>query len=434
MKYEIVLGLEIHIQLKTSQKMFCTCKNDPFYSAPNSNVCPVCLGLPGAMPVPNIDAIQKAQKVAYALGSKLSNQIIFERKNYFYPDLPKGFQLTSPHYPISVGGSLDMTDVKSGLQISFREIHIEEDTAKSHHDKTNTYIDFNKSGVPLLEIVTEPDFRNVEDGVLFCKEVQLIAQYLDCSDADMEKGNMRLEANLSLRPFGESKLPDYRVELKNINSFTFMKKALEYEIKRQEEALEKGEKLYQETRGYDERTGKTFIQRSKEEPNDYRYFPEPDIPPIEFTDIEIAGIKNGIKETPSKLRKKIKELGIPDSYSSIIVSNKSYLDKITKLIVEFKYDPKKATTLCIDSKEYHNKTAQEINEIEKGKQNNKISDENELIKFIQKVLEDNPESVKDYKSGKQNALQFLIGQVMRISKGNADPTILRTLLQKELNN
>src|SRR3989344_1933742 len=288
MKYELVLGLEIHLQLNTKAKMFCSCKNEPFGSKPNTHVCPICLGLPGAMPVPNKEAIEKAQIMAQTLGSNLREEIIFERKNYFYPDLPKAFQLTTPHYPVSESGTFKWTHLNERKEISWREIHLEEDTAKSMHKDGKTWIDFNKSGVPLLEMVTEPDFRSADQAVQFAKEMQWYARYLNVSDADMEKGQMRLEANISLQEIrnpnieirNKSNLPNYRVELKNINSFAFMKKALEAEVKRQSEALRNGEILTQETRGYNESKKTTFLQREKEEAHDYRYFPEPDIPVV----------------------------------------------------------------------------------------------------------------------------------------------------------
>ena len=303
-KYVLVLGLEIHLQLNAEMKMFCSCKNDPFHGPANTYVCPVCLGLPGALPVPNKDALEKARIMASILGSELQDEILFERKNYFYPDLSKGYQITTPHYPIGMGGVYTFLFAEQNSKnhvIRWREIHLEEDTAKSTHKDGKTWIDFNKSGVPLLELVTEPDFSSIDQAVAFAKEIQMFARYAGISDADMEKGQMRLEANISLGKLKtqnlklktethelalEKDLPDYRVELKNINSFTFMKKALEAELKRQTEVLDRGERLIQETRGYNEDTKETVSQREKEEAHDYRYFPEPDIPPIRIQNSE----------------------------------------------------------------------------------------------------------------------------------------------------
>lgn len=433
-KYEIVLGMEIHMQLGTEMKMFCSCKSDPFYSDPNKNVCPTCLGLPGAMPQANLSAIQLAQKMAFALGGKLNNEIIFERKNYFYPDLPKAFQLTCPHYPISTSGQIDLSYHGISYPIRWREIHLEEDTAKSSHSDM-TYIDFNKSGVPLLEMVTEPDFKSIDDAVTFCKEIQLIARALGISGADMEKGQMRLEANISVRKKGETALPNYRVELKNINSFGFMKKALEHELRRQVEELEKGNELFQETRGFDENKKKTFVQRSKEEANDYRYFPEPDIPPCRFTDEDLQGITTSVESVklPSQLRDELAKKNLKPNYIEILVNDCIWSDgrkfeAYSDLVSKFEFDSVKAATLIIDSIEYRESTAQQIAESEKKKQSEKISDTSELEKIVEGVISEHQKVVDDYKGGKENALQFLVGQIMKESRGKADVKIAREIL------
>lgn len=430
-KYEIVLGMEVHMQLNSEMKMFCSCKNDPFFSEPNVNVCPTCLGLPGAMPVANKDAIESAQKMAIALGGNLSREIIFERKNYFYPDLPKSFQITCPHYPISVGGEFDLSYFGIESQIKWREIHLEEDTGKSiHEDKT--YLDFNKSGVPLLEMVTEPDFHSIEHAVIFCKEIQLIARKLKVSNADMEKGQMRLEANISVRRIGDTNLPSYRVELKNINSFGFMRKALSYEYRRQAEALENGEKLHQETRGFDELKQSTFVQRSKEEANDYRYFPEPDIPPVIFSESDIEQITTLLPELPSEIRLRLDQLDIPKNYIDILVDDDGRLNKLQELISIFNIEPKKAAVLCIEYPQNIEKSAKQIADEENSKNSEKISDVGVIEEVVKKVLESNQPNVELYKSGKATVLQFLIGQVMREMKGKADAKIVNDLMRKEL--
>lgn len=430
-KYEIVLGMEVHMQLNSEMKMFCSCKNDPFFSEPNVNVCPTCLGLPGAMPVANKDAIESAQKMAIALGGNLSREIIFERKNYFYPDLPKSFQITCPHYPISMGGEFDLSYFGIESQIKWREIHLEEDTGKSiHEDKT--YLDFNKSGVPLLEMVTEPDFHSIEHAVIFCKEIQLIARKLKVSNADMEKGQMRLEANISVRRIGDTNLPSYRVELKNINSFGFMRKALSYEYRRQAEALENGEKLHQETRGFDELKQSTFVQRSKEEANDYRYFPEPDIPPVIFSESDIEQITTLLPELPSEIRLRLDQLDIPKNYIDILVDDDGRLNKLQELISIFNIEPKKAAVLCIEYPQNIEKSAKQIADEENSKNSEKISDVGVIEEVVKKVLESNQPNVELYKSGKATVLQFLIGQVMREMKGKADAKIVNDLMRKEL--
>lgn len=432
-KYELVLGMEIHMQLSTERKMFCKCKNDSFDSEPNVNVCPVCLGLPGAMPVPNFDAIKKSQLMAFALGSKLNSRVIFERKNYFYPDLPKGFQLTCPHYPISTGGEMDLSHLGLTGPFRWREIHLEEDTGKSMHtDKT--YLDFNKSGVPLLEMVTEPDFTSIDDAVVFCTEIQSIAKTLKISDADMEKGKLRLEANISVRLIGQVGLPNYRVELKNINSFKFMKKALSYEFARQIQELENGKTLYQETRGFNEAKNETFVQRSKEEANDYRYFPEPDIPPIEFTEAELDEISTIELNLPKDKFKTLMDLGVPNNYINILVAEETLFKNVIALIKEYKYDPKKAVSIYIDKPSNRNLTPVEIVNAEKQNADNKITDVSKIEEIIATILAENPKAILDYKDGKENALQFLIGQVMRNSKGMVDVATAKEILLTKIQN
>ena len=421
--YSMVLGLEIHMQLNTETKMFCGCKNDPFFSKPNTNVCPVCLGLPGAMPVPNLEAIKSAQMFSHALGSKLQEKIIYERKNYFYPDLPKGFQLTCPHNPIAIGGSL--------FGINIREIHLEEDTAKSIHTDDLTLIDFNKSGVPLLEIVTEPDFNNIDQAVSFCKEIQLIAKYLKVSEADMEKGNMRLEANISVRKLDQKELPSYRVEMKNINSFSFMKKALQYELRRQIAALMNDETLVQETRGFNEVTSKTFSQRSKEEANDYRYFPEPDIPVIEVSQKWMDEITMRDVLLPSELRKQLKEKGLNNQYILRLVSDFSLYEKYLA-VLDFGYSPSESANFVINILEYKEKSPSEIDEIVKSNRASKLSDESVILPIVKTVIDQNPKVVSDYKAGNASALQFLIGQVMRATRGKADAKIVAIILNNLL--
>src|SRR3989344_2244559 len=435
MKYELVLGLEIHLQLNTKAKMFCSCKNEPFGSKPNTHVCPICLGLPGAMPVPNKEAIEKAQIMAQTLGSNLREEIIFERKNYFYPDLPKAFQLTTPHYPVSESGTFKWTHLNEKKEISWREIHIEEDTAKSMHKNEKTWIDFNKSVVPLLEMVTEPDFKTIEDAVLFAKEVQKIAREIKASEADMEKGHMRLEANVSLRKKGQKGLPSYRVEIKNINSFTFMKNALSVEVERQTQALDKGETLYQETRGYNEDKKITFSQRSKEEAHDYRYFPEPDIPPIRFSKIEIKKMGENSFMLPEIKKEMLVKANIAVGNETIISSNpKMYnfsseaLDQakgtiisgatITSMIVN-----KKVDINVVSPKEFVETLVKEKESI--------VTDDSQLSIWVDQAIADNPKAIDDIKKGKMAAIGVLIGSVMKYSKGTADVKKVHDLLQKK---
>ncbi|OGC51247.1 hypothetical protein A2982_04060 [candidate division WWE3 bacterium RIFCSPLOWO2_01_FULL_39_13] len=438
MEYEFVLGLEVHLQLNTKTKIFCWCKNDPFYAKePNINVCPVCLGLPGALPVLNKEAVNKSQQMAAALNSEVQGKIIFERKNYFYPDLPKGYQITCPHYPIGKAGAVDLTyfyDDKSSEKnhiIRLREVHLEEDTAKSMHKNDKTYIDFNKSGVPLLEIVSEPDIRSVDDAVEFCKEIQRIARTLEVSEADMEKGNMRLEANVSVRVKGDTKLPDYRVELKNINSYGFMKKAVSYELRRQVLVLENGEKLHQETRGFNESTGETFVQRSKEEADDYRYFPEPDIPPFEFDLGETRNITTLLPELPKKMRADLQKDGLNTQYVNILLEN-SELRRKYKELISAGYSSSESAKCVINVSKYKGLSADKIINEEKSKSSSLLESDNDLSPIIDAVLKENPEAVEDVKKGNENAIKFLIGNVMRRTSGKADPRKTSKLIRKKL--
>src|SRR3989344_4118089 len=328
MKYTPVIGLEVHIELSTKSKMFCNCSADYFTKEPNTHTCPVCLGLPGAMPAANKKAIEFAQLFGLALNCELSAFVKFDRKNYFYPDLAKGFQISQYDLPFSKKGFIEIETGSGKKKIGITRAHLEEDTGKLTHTKVNTkevtLIDFNRSGVPLLEIVTEQDMTASQEAKNYAQKLQQIARYLQVSDADMEKGSMRIEPNVSLRK--ESKtLPNYKVELKNINSFKFAEKAIKYEIKRQSEILNSGETPKQETRGWDEKGQKTVSQRSKEEAHDYRYFPEPDLPPLSFASAYIKMIKVKLPELPHvKLERFTQQHGL-SLYDAQILTRDKYL-------------------------------------------------------------------------------------------------------------
>ena len=321
-KYLPVIGLEIHVELKTLSKMFCQCSGDYFGKSPNSQVCPVCLGLPGALPVPNKKAVEWTILLGKALNCQINSLSKFDRKHYFYPDLPKGYQISQYDEPLAKQGKFSK---KKAVRIN--RVHLEEDTGKLIHQGNDTLIDFNRSGVPLVEIVTEPDFDNVDDVIRFLQELQVIIRYLDVSDADMEKGTMRLEPNISIKHLAcnikqDNKLPNYKVEIKNINSFRFVKQAIEYEIKRQTALLENNKTPKQETRGFDEKMQITFPQRSKEEAHDYRYFPEPDIPPLHFSDEYLNKIFKEIPELPAeKVKRYIKQYQLKEEDAFRITRN-----------------------------------------------------------------------------------------------------------------
>ena len=306
MAYIPTIGLEIHAELKTSSKMFCSCKNDPDEKKPNVNVCPICLGHPGTLPVINRDAVLKVLRLGAALDAKLADESRFDRKNYFYPDLPKGYQISQYQFPLVKKGVLE---IPTGSKIRITRVHLEEDAARTVHDERgSSLIDYNRAGVPLMELVTEPDLSTAKNSREFAEELQIILKYLGISDADMEKGQMRVEANVSVSP--ELNVLGTKVEVKNINSFRAVEKAIDFEIKRQSELLDGGEKVKQETRGWDDVQNITRSQRSKEEAHDYRYFPEPDLPPLDLREIpefNLEALKSNLPELPGQKRIRLKK-------------------------------------------------------------------------------------------------------------------------------
>lgn len=479
MKYITTIGLEVHAELKTRTKMFCNSKNDPDEDRPNVNICPVCMGHPGTLPVINKEAVKHVIKLGIALEGEIANFTEFDRKNYFYPDIPKAYQISQYKHPLVSGGVLN------GIQVT--RVHLEEDTARSTHDTgPESLVDFNRAGVPLMELVTEPVIHSAEDASKFARELQLTLQYLGISNANMEKGEMRVEANISVAPessegSGKSAKFGTKVEVKNLNSFRSVERAIAYEVERHIECLEKGEKIIQETRGWDEVKEVTFSQRLKEESHDYRYFPDPDLPKIYISEIpELAPetIKKELPELPWVRRERFqKEFGLRAEDAEVYVRNKSwgdYFETVAEKLVgdktlvamlsnytnsdlnalvknnpsrwsEEKIDPQAFTDLIsmTSKNEISSRGAKDILKVlfEKGGQPKKIADELGLIQksdaasllpIVKKVIENNSSVVEDYKKGKQAALQFLLGQAMKESRGSGNPEVLKEMLAKEI--
>lgn len=433
--YKPVIGLEVHVGLGTNSKMFCRCPADHFAKKPNTQVCPICLGLPGALPYPNKKAIKDTIRFGYALDCKINEYAKFDRKHYFYPDLPNSFQISQYDTPFCFDG----TWVKNGKKVGIRRIHLEEDTGKLVHEKVGgkdvTLVDFNRSGVPLVEMVTEPDFDNSEEVVSFLREIQLIVRYLGISTADMEKGSMRLEANVSLSKGGE--LPDYKVELKNINSFRFLEKAVESEIKRQKDLLDKGKKIKQETRGFDEDKDVTFTQRVKEKEQDYRYFPEPNIPPMRFRKEEIEKLRDTLPELPDEKSKRYQEIfGIPENYIEIFIqdiSRAEYFEKAVELGKSHGIDTATIADSIINNKldSKHTEPAglvKKLVEVTKKE----YAPLKEVRDVVKKVLRGEKSAVKDYLAGRTQVIGFLIGKTQEQLKGEGNPIMIKEELKKAL--
>ena len=440
--YHPVIGLEVHIELKTKSKMFCGCKNDPFFAPkPNIYTCPVCLGLPGALPVPNRTAIEWCVKLGLALHCSVPEMSKFDRKNYFYPDLPKGYQISQYDQPLCAYGWVLIGERKIGIC----RVHQEEDTGKLHHElvdgKKMTLVDFNRSGVPLVEIVTDPDFRTIDEVDQYLKKLRRVIRYLDISNADLEKGSMRLEPSISLQKDGEKTLPGYRVELKNINSFRFVRQAIEFEIERQAEIIASGKTPVQQTRGWDSIRKETFAQRSKEDAQDYRYFPEPDIPPMRWEKSKIAEIQSHIGELPDAKIDRFQEVyGVSLSDSELLTETKERADyfeacvALTKTTKEFSSIQPKiiANTLINRSIDFNvTKPRDLLMSLSQEKADNAV-DSSIIQKTVTDVLSANPKAVLDYKSGKTTVLMFLVGQVKKALRGKGDAKLIETVLKEAL--
>lgn len=431
-KFIAIIGLEVHIELSTKSKMFCGCPADHFAKAPNTQVCPVCLGLPGALPYANREAVIDTIKFGLAFGSKIANFSKFDRKHYFYPDLPKSYQISQYDLPLCVGGMFEDKRIT--------RVHLEEDTGKLVHEtidgEKSSLIDFNRSSVPLMEMVTEPDFHDTASIIRFLKEVQIVARYLKISNADMEKGSMRLEANISLSPDG--KLPNYKVELKNINSFKFLEKAINAEIKRQEEELGSGRAIEPQTRGYDEVKQTTYLQRSKEDAKDYRYFPEPDLPPMRFTDEEIEKIRKSLPELPAERRKRFtEEYNLPKDYVEILISDPAradYFETSVNLGKDSNMSSKMIADLMINKKmdAGFDEPAGFIRKIV-GLSKVEYASDDDTETAVSEVIVEQAKAVKDYKNGKGEVVGFLMGMVQKQLKGKGNPSLVREKLLNRLN-
>ena len=528
-KYEPTIGMEIHVELATKSKMFCGCKNGMgLEKKPNKNICPVCTGQPGATPVPNEQAIEFTAQAGLALQCTITPESKFDRKNYFYPDLPKGYQISQYDLPICRDGFIKIRVRKKGekrgdnqaktysKKIRIHRIHLEEDTAKLTHQPGGgkSLVDFNRSGVPLMELVSEPDLTSSTEAKKFCEDLQLLFRYINISPADMEKGQMRCEANISLHKEGKDILSGTKVELKNINSFKAIEKGIEYEIERQTEMLDNGESVAQETRGWDENKGETFSQRKKENADDYRYFPDPDLQPFTFEPKYLRKLMDKLPELPRERRLRLQEEYdlLPENIEVLVVNKElgSYFeqvaseltawveaeainkngkadrilshDPLTKVFIPSPLISEKTKTkvyrlansyiithlhkIMGDNKikiknlkitaenfaelikmvhlgEINSSVAQTILEemfktggdpshIAEEKDLRQVSDSGELKNIVSKVLADNPSAVEDFKAGKENAIKFLMGQVMSATKGKANPPMVMEMLKKKM--
>lgn len=438
-KYHLVCGMEVHAELKTNSKMFCGCKNDPFGAEkPNIHTCPVCLGMPGALPVANKKAIEWTIKLGLALNCKINLFSKFDRKNYFYPDLPKAYQISQYDIPFCYGGLIDTSEGP----IRITRIHLEEDTGKLLHKEINgkdlSLIDYNRSSVPLIEIVTEPDIKSAKQAEEYGRALRDIIRYLDIGNCDMEQGGMRLEANISLRENGQEGLPNYKTEVKNINSFKFARQAIEFEMERQEEILEEGNTPIQETRGWNAKKSVTFSQRTKEDAEDYRYFPDPDLPPIRFTKEQIEKIGSEIPTLPAVLIKEWKDnYGVEERFSLLLFSSPIEAKWLEELFTLAKKEGLKANKLAgaMVNKNvkysYDDKPETIISSFSKLNKTDDVSDE-ELITVITTVIDANSDAASRYKDGQTQLINFFFGQTMKALGKKVDGGQLRKLLTQQL--
>jgi aspartyl-tRNA(Asn)/glutamyl-tRNA(Gln) amidotransferase subunit B len=474
MIYEVVIGVEVHAQLRTQSKMFCGCATT-FGLPPNSHTCPVCLGLPGSLPVINRAAVEMAVRAGLALNCTIAANNRFARKNYFYPDLPKGYQISQYEAPICERGWIEIAVGDQKKRVRIRRAHLEEDAGKNVHDTgtAGSRVDLNRAGTPLLEIVTEPDMRSADEVVAYLKSLRDILMYLEVCDGNMEEGSFRCEPNLSLRPLGQKEFGT-KVELKNINSFRYVKDAVEYEIKRQTKVLNEGGRVHQETRLWNIDRGETAVMRSKEEAHDYRYFPDPDLVPLKLEQEWIDRFRTALPELPeARLARFVSEYGLPEYDAGIVTASKGmadYFESCVKLFPQPKtvsnwvmgelsrelnqsgldasaspVAPERLVSLLemVEQGTISLKVARDIfpelyasgkapQQIVQEKGLTQVSDEGALEKMIGDVLLNNPAQVAQFKEGKHQVLGFLVGQVMKASSGKANPGKVNELLKKKL--
>jgi len=478
MDFEPVIGLEVHAQMLTATKIFCSCSTQ-FGGEPNTRTCPVCLGMPGVLPVANRRVIEFALKTALATGCTIQAYNQFARKNYFYPDLPKGYQISQFELPIATGGHIDLEPDGEGKKkrIGITRIHMEEDAGKLMHEINgiagdSSFVDLNRTGVPLMEIVSEPDIRSPREAVEYLKTMRSIVQYLEVCDGNMEQGSFRCDANVSLRPRGREKFGT-KVELKNMNSFRHVEKAIEFEIERQRDLLEDGREIVQETRLWDEKREETFSMRSKEEAHDYRYFPDPDLVPLVIDEQWVEQVRAGLPELPRQRRQRfIEQYGLPEYDADVLTATRQMADYF-EAAVSLHNQPKSvsnwimgdimrnladardisrftvtpthlaAMIALIDKGTISGKIAKKVFEqmAETGKMPGalvqeqgllQVSDTGELEKAVQAVLDAHPQMVEDFRGGKDKVFGFLMGQVMKSTKGKGNPQILNDIVRKKL--
>lgn len=474
MEFDVVIGLETHVQMATNTKCFCSCKLE-FGGEPNTNVCPVCLALPGSLPVLNEKALEYAIKAALALNCEVHELSVFARKNYFYPDLPKGYQISQYDKPLATNGFIDIKEDGKTKRVRIHRLHMEEDAGKTIHEGNKSYVDLNRAGTPLMEIVTEPDIDSAVGARLYLEKLRNIMRYIGVSDADMEKGQLRCDVNISLKPKGSDKLGT-KVEIKNLNSFRFVQRAIEYEIERQAKILRKGGDIIQETRLFDPSAGKTYTMRTKEEAHDYRYFPDPDLIPVRLTKEQIEKIKETIPELPDeKFERYVKDYKLTEYDADVLVADKDRALFFEKAVKSYNKNPKAIANWVInellgrlneegidisespvkpehiaelvsliDEGTISTKIAKQVfdevfktqkspNQIVEEKGLKQVSDEGEIRKIVEDIVAKHPAEVEKYKAGNQKLMGFFVGQVMKATKGKANPKIVNKILNEFLN-